>query len=332
MAEDFYKTLGVSKNASQDEIQKAYLKMARKYHPDLNPKDPEGAKKKFQELQTAFETLKDPEKRRQYDQFGPDYERFAGGGNPFGAGGNPFGGGGNPFGGGFSGGGASFSFDDILNAFGGGASAGGGNPFGGGFSGGGNPFGGGRRRRSPAPQKGEDVTATVSVPLATAVLGGTIPVTIRRERGGMVSVDAKIPVGIETGKKIRLRGMGEPGVAGGPSGDVILEVEIAPHPFYSRFGKDLTVKTPITLKEAAFGAKVDVPTPRGTVAVTIPPGATSGTRLRLKGLGVAPDGEKPGDLYVECAVALPKSWSKEDLELLQKLDSDVPNVREKLSF
>ena len=291
MAEDFYKTLGVSKNASQDEIQKAYLKMARKYHPDLNPKDPEGAKKKFQELQTAFETLKDPEKRRMYDQFGPDYERFsAGGGNPFGAGG--------------------------------------GNPFGGG----GNPFGGGRRRRSPAPQKGEDVTATVSVPLATSVLGGTIPVTIRRERGGMVSVDAKIPVGIETGKKIRLRGMGEPGVAGGPSGDVILEVEIAPHPFYSRFGKDLTVKTPITLKEAAFGAKVDVPTPRGTVAVTIPPGATTGTRLRLKGLGVAPDGEKPGDLYVECAVALPKSWSKEDLELLQKLDSDVPNVREKLSF
>ncbi|MBQ7813622.1 MAG: J domain-containing protein, partial [Thermoguttaceae bacterium] len=211
--------------------------------------------------------------------------------------------------------------------FGGGASAGA-NPFGGG----GNPFGGGRRRRSPAPQKGEDVTATVSVPLATAVLGGTIPVTIRRERGGMVSVDAKIPVGIETGKKIRLRGMGEPGVGGGPNGDVILEVEVAPHPFYSRSGKDLTVKTPITLKEAAFGAKVDVPTPRGTVAVTIPPGASTGTRLRLKGLGVAPDGEKPGDLYVECAVALPKSWSKEDLELLQKLDSDVPNVREKLLF
>lgn len=320
MAEDFYKTLGVSKNASQDEIQKAYLKMARKYHPDLNPNDPEGAKKKFQELQTAFETLKDPEKRRQYDQFGPDYERFAGGGNPFGAGGNPFGGG-------FSGGGSSFSFEDILNAFGG-ASAGGGNPFGGG----GNPFGGGRRRRSPAPQKGEDVTATVSVPLATAVLGGTIPVTIRRERGGMVSVDAKIPVGIDDGKKIRLRGMGEPGVGGGPNGDVILEVEVAPHPFYSRFGKDLTVKTPITLKEAALGAKVDVPTPRGTVAVTIPPGATTGTRLRLRGLGVAPDGEKPGDLYVECAVSLPKSWSKEDLELLQKLDSDVPGVREKLIF
>ena len=320
MAEDFYKTLGVSKNASQDEIQKAYLKMARKYHPDLNPNDPEGAKKKFQELQTAFETLKDPEKRRQYDQFGPDYERFAGGGNPFGAGGNPFGGG-------FSGGGSSCSFEDILNAFGG-ASAGGGNPFGGG----GNPFGGGRRRRSPAPQKGEDVTATVSVPLATAVLGGTIPVTIRRERGGMVSVDAKIPVGIDDGKKIRLRGMGEPGVGGGPNGDVILEVEVAPHPFYSRFGKDLTVKTPITLKEAALGAKVDVPTPRGTVAVTIPPGATTGTRLRLRGLGVAPDGEKPGDLYVECAVSLPKSWSKEDLELLQKLDSDVPGVREKLIF
>ncbi len=319
MAEDFYKTLGVSKNATQEEIQKAYLKLARKYHPDLNPNDPDGAKKKFQELQTAFETLKDPEKRRQYDQFGPEYERFAGAGNPFGAGGNPFGGGagGNPFGG-FSSGGASFSFDDILNAFGGG--------------GGGNPFGGERRRRAAASRKGADVTATVSVPLATTVLGGTIPVTIRRERGGMVSVDAKIPVGVENGKKIRLRGMGEPGVGGGPNGDVILEVEIAPHPFYSRDGKDLTVKTPITLKEAAFGAKIDVPTPRGTVAVTIPAGATTGTRLRLKGLGVAVDGAKPGDLYVECAVALPKSWSKEDLELLRKIDADVPDVREKLRF
>lgn len=310
MAEDFYKTLGVSKNATQEEIQKAYLKLARKYHPDLNPNDPDGAKKKFQELQTAFETLKDPEKRRQYDQFGPEYERFAGAGNPFGAGGNPFGG--------FSSGGASFSFDDILNAFGGG--------------GGGNPFGGERRRRAAASRKGADVTATVSVPLATTVLGGTIPVTIRRERGGMVSVDAKIPVGVENGKKIRLRGMGEPGVGGGPNGDVILEVEIAPHPFYSRDGKDLTVKTPITLKEAAFGAKIDVPTPRGTVAVTIPAGATTGTRLRLKGLGVAVDGAKPGDLYVECAVALPKSWSKEDLELLRKIDADVPDVREKLRF
>lgn len=310
MAEDFYKTLGVSKNATQEEIQKAYLKLARKYHPDLNPNDPDGAKKKFQELQTAFETLKDPEKRRQYDQFGPEYERFAGAGNPFGAGGNPFGG--------FSTGGASFSFDDILNAFGGG--------------GGGNPFGGERRRRAAASRKGADVTATVSVPLATTVLGGTIPVTIRRERGGMVSVDAKIPVGVENGKKIRLRGMGEPGVGGGPNGDVILEVEIAPHPFYSRDGKDLTVKTPITLKEAAFGAKIDVPTPRGTVAVTIPAGATTGTRLRLKGLGVAVDGAKPGDLYVECAVALPKSWSKEDLELLRKIDADVPDVREKLRF
>ncbi len=319
MAEDFYKTLGVSKNATQDEIQKAYLKLARKYHPDLNPKDPEGAKKKFQELQTAFETLKDPEKRRQYDRFGAEYERFGGAGNPFGAGGNPFGAGGNPFGG-FSSGGASFSFDDILNAFGGGASAGG------------NPFGGGRRRRSSAPQKGADVTATVSVPLATTVLGGTVPVTIRRERGGMVSVDAKIPVGVENGKKIRLRGMGEPGVGGGAPGDVILEVAIEPHPFYSRSGKDLTVKTPITLKEAALGAKIDVPTPRGTVAVTVPPGATTGTKLRLKGLGVAVGGEKPGDLYVECAVSLPKSWSKEDLELLKKLDSDVPNVREKLRF
>lgn len=318
MAEDFYKTLGVSKNATQEEIQKAYLKLARKYHPDLNPNDPDGAKKKFQELQTAFETLKDPEKRRQYDQFGPEYERFAGAGNPFGAGGNPFGGaGGNPFGG-FSTGGASFSFDDILNAFGGG--------------GGGNPFGGERRRRAAASRKGADVTATVSVPLATTVLGGTIPVTIRRERGGMVSVDAKIPVGVENGKKIRLRGMGEPGVGGGPNGDVILEVEIAPHPFYSRDGKDLTVKTPITLKEAAFGAKIDVPTPRGTVAVTIPAGATTGTRLRLKGLGVAVDGAKSGDLYVECAVALPKSWSKEDLELLRKIDADVPDVREKLRF
>ncbi len=333
MAEDFYKTLGVSKTASQDEIQKAYRKLSRKYHPDVNPDDPETAKKKFQEVQAAFEVLKDPEKRKQYDQFGPEFDRF-GGGNPFGAGGAG-GFGGNPFGaggfrwssppGGNGGGGGGFSFEDIFGMFGAGA------------QGGANPFGGGRsRRRAANPAKGENVSAKIDVPFKTAVLGGTVATTWRSpETGAMSSLDVKIPAGVESGKKIRLRGLGAPGANGGPKGDLILEVVVAPHPFYTRDGKNLRVRVPITLQEAAFGGKVDVPTPSGAViAAKIPAGSTSGTKLRIKGFGVKPakGDETSGDLYVECDVQLPKSWSKSDLELLQKLDATLPDVRAKLHF
>lgn len=333
MAEDYYKLLGVSKNASQDEIQKAYLKLVRKYHPDMNPDDPEGAKKKFQELQQAFETLKDPEKRKQYDQFGEGYEKFAGAN---GSGFNGFSG----FSGGFSGGPGGFhqanvNLDDILNAFRGGMGAGNGSPFGSGFSFTENMGRGGRARRKPAgPVKGANTVSSVVIPLRLAVLGGKLPLAVHDPQTGKTkNVDVTIPVGIESGKKIKLRGMGEPSPNGGQNGDLVVTVTVAPHPYYSREGNDLYLRTPVTLKEAALGGKIDVPTPHGVVGVKIPAGSTTGTKLRLKGFGVRPGkGSADGNLYVVFDVALPKKWSSEDLALLEKMKLDDVDPRQNLTL
>lgn len=327
MAEDLYQVLGVSKNASQDEIQKAYLKLARKYHPDMNPDDPEGAKKKFQELQHAFDTLKDPEKRKQYDQFGENFERFGGAGGGF-QGFNGFGGFSN--GAGFQG---NVNIDDILKVFGGAMGGGmGGNPFGG--AAGGGPFGGrGRSRRSAAPEKGANTASRLLVPFKIAVLGGVMPISVRDPKSGKVkSVDVKIPVGIEAGKKIRLSGMGDPSPNGGPAGDLIVTIDVDTHQFFSRDGDELYVRVPISLKEAAFGGKVDVPTPYGVVSVKIPEGATTGTKLRLKGFGVRRGKGNDGNLYVLFEIVTPKVWDQEDLELLRKMKLQSDNPRDGLTF
>ncbi|MDO4586269.1 MAG: J domain-containing protein [Planctomycetia bacterium] len=343
MAEDYYKILDVPKTATQDDIQKAYLKLARKYHPDMNPDDQEGAKKKFQELQTAFDVLKDPEKRKQYDQFGENFSQFGSAGGqgfngfqggtfrwpPNGSGKNPFDNA-NPFGNG------NINLDDLFGMFGGGAGQGADNP----FSNFGSQTGSGRRRRrAPAPVQGENLTFSVEIPFKTAVQGGKISLNHPDTGGKMESLDIKIPAGIENGKKIRLRGQGNPGSHGGASGDLILEVKIQDHPFFSRKGNNLYVKVPITLKEAALGAKVDVPTPDGLIVVTVPPGSTTGTKLRLKGRGIGskngeatPEGKK-GDLFIDFEVQLPKNWSKNDQELLEKIDSNLtPQVRSGLYF
>lgn len=325
MAEDLYKVLGVSRNASQDEIQKAYIKLARKHHPDMNPDDPEGAKKKFQEVQHAFETLKDPEKRRQYDQFGENYERFGGAGGPgAGFGGFNFGGGN-----GFQG---NINLDDILKAFGGGMGGGafgGGNPFGGG-----GPFGGSRgRARRRAPEKGANATLKLRIPFKTAILGDVYPISARDPKTGkMKTIDVKIPIGIESGQKIKLREMGEPSPNGGPAGDLIVTVEVDGHQYFTRDGSELYVRVPISLKEAALGGKVDVPTPHGLVSIKIPKGTTTGTKLRLKGMGVRPEKGERGNLYALFEVALPKSWTEEDLALLEKMTLDMPNPRDDFKF
>ncbi|MBP5622522.1 MAG: J domain-containing protein [Thermoguttaceae bacterium] len=322
MAEDFYKTLGVSKTASQDEIQKAYLKLARKYHPDMNPDDPEAAKKKFQEVQSAFDVLKDPEKRKQYDQFGENYANFSG------ANGAGF-----DFKG-FSG--ANVNLDDILKSFGMGGMGGGG-PFGAGFSSG--PFNArgrgraGARRKSTGPEKGPNTTSTLKIPFRTSIVGGVVPISIRDLQTGKIkSVDVKVPGGVESGKKIKLREMGDPSPNGGPNGDLILTIDVEPHPFYTRDGLDLRVRVPISLKEAALGGKVDVPTPHGVVSVKVPAGSTTGSKLRVKGFGVRPGKGTDGNLYVVFEVALPQTWSKEDLKLLEKMKLDGSNPREKLAF
>jgi DnaJ-class molecular chaperone len=322
MAEDLYKVLGVSKNASQDEIKKAYLKLARKHHPDMNPDDKEGSKKKFQEVQYAFDVLKDPEKRQKYDQFGQNFENFSGGPN----------GAGFSFSG-FSGG--NVDLDDLLKAFGAGAASfGGANPFGGGgspFGARDHGFGAGTRRRPAGPQKGANMTSSLTIPFKTSIIGGVVPLSIRDpETNKTKSVDVKIPAGIEAGKKIKLREMGAPSPNGGPKGDLILTIDVEPHEFYTRDGKDLRVRVPITLKEAALGGKVDVPTPHGVVGVKIPAGSTTGTKLRIKGFGVRADKGKDGNLYAVFEVATPKKWSKEDLELLEKMKLDDSDPREKL--
>ncbi len=313
MAQDYYKILGVSKNASQDDIQKAYRDLARKYHPDLNQGDPEGAKKKFQEVQEAFETLKDPEKRKQYDQFGSAYRQFGAGGP-----------------GGFNGGttfkwssdgGANFNMDDILRQFTGGG--GGGNPFSG--------FGFGKRSRRPT--KGADSEASIKIPFKTAILGGKMPISVHDPISGKnAQIDLDIPPGSAQGDVVPLKGYGQPGANGGPRGDLLIKLKVEPHPYYTRDGKDLRVTLPITIPEAAQGGKIDVPTPYGTVAVKIPEGATTGTKLRIKGFGARTGKGLDGDLYVVCELHSPKKWRKEDLEKLSSMKLDMPELRSKFEF
>ncbi|MEZ6137786.1 MAG: J domain-containing protein [Pirellulaceae bacterium] len=291
MAQDYYKTLGVSKSATQDEIQKAYRKLARQYHPDLNPDD-KAAQQKFKEIQHAYDVLSEPEKRDMYDQLGPDFEKMGpgGGGNPF-AGGQGFE---QIFGGAGPGG---FQFDgdlgDLFRQFGGAGGPGGG------------------RARSAPPSKGRDLTSELTVPFSTAVLGGQASITVMRA-GKPESIQLKIPPGVDTGKKMRLRGQGEPGPRGGAAGDLIVTLTVASHPFFKRSGSNLELRLPVTVGEAAFGATVDVPTPNGKVALKIPAGSGSGKRLRIKGQGVFSPSGPPGDLFVELQLKLPDSCSTPD--------------------
>lgn len=292
MASDYYALLEVSKTATQDEIQKAYRKLARKYHPDLNPDD-KAAKEKFKDIQHAHAVLSDPEKRKMYDQFGPDFERMGSGG--------PFQGGGPGQG--------SFSFEDLF-----GGSGPGGFQFDGDI---GELFGQFRGRQAPprgrrrsAPAKGNDLTAELTVPFNTAILGGEASIQVTRS-GKNESIQVKIPPGIETGKKMRLRGQGEP-VPNGPSGDLLVTLNVAPHPFFKRSGKNLELRLPVTITEAALGATIDIPTPGGVVALKIPAGSSGGRRLRIKGQGVLSSSGAPGDLYVELQVKVPEHLSSSE--------------------
>jgi curved DNA-binding protein len=322
--EDYYKVLGVGKNASPEEIQKAYRKLARKYHPDLHADDEEKArdraKQQFQKVQQAYDVLSDEKKRNMYDQLGPNFEQM-GGGNPFGAGGNPFGGAdgidlSQIFGGG--GGGGGRGFEDILRQMGGGGPMGGG------------PRGGGRGPQV-APSRGSDIEQEITVPFATAVLGGQHQVSLQRRSGKVDKIDVKIPAGIESGKKIRLRGLGQS--AGGPPGDLLITVKVAPHPNYSRNGLNLHVTVPISLIEAAEGATIDLPTPHGTVSLKVPPGSSSGKSLRLKGMGIKGK-DKSGDLISVLQIMVPGQVSPDDLEVLRRLDDSWDNsaTREKLTW
>ncbi len=320
MAEDYYKILGVERNASAADIQKAYRKLARKYHPDVNPDD-KSAKAKFQELQQAFDVLNDPEKRKLYDQYGSAFEQMGAGAGPGGRGGRATWSTGP--------GGEEVDFSELFGRFGGGAGAGGageyeGNPFG-------DIFGqfrrGGRARRGPQSQelRGADLATELEVPFNTAVVGGQAQISVRRDSGKVETLNVKIPAGIDEGKKIRLRGQGE-SVSGGTPGDILITIHVAPHPWFTRRGNDLEVRVPVTLSEAALGAKVDVPTPRGTIALRIPAGSSSGKKLRIKGHGVTGRDGMAGDLYAEVQIVLPTPLDDECLELLKKLDEHAASA------
>ena len=324
MTDELYQTLELTKNASPEEIQKAYRRLARKYHPDMNREKPDEAKKKFQRIQEAYDTLNDPEKRKFYDQFGvsPDQAGTAGGQGPhqwsFGGGG---GGGGSR--GPFSGR-SGMSLDEVLQMFAGGAGASGMNGMNFGteydFSQYG-PRAGSPRGRGKPTVKGADIETAVTVPFAVAIRGGSVEIRVKRSNGMNETLSVKIPAGIEEGKKIRLNGQGE-SVPSGKPGNLLVTVNISEHPFFSRRGDALYVRLPITLQEAVFGTKVDVPTPKGSVALKIPAGSTTGTKLRMKGFGVKKGkASELGDLFAELVVVLPQNWSDEEKALLQKIKS-----------
>jgi DnaJ-class molecular chaperone len=292
MAEDHYQTLGVPRTASAEDIRKAYRELARKYHPDLHPDD-DAAKEKFKRVQTAFDVLNDQSKREMYDRYGSSFEGVGAGG----PGGGWAGGGRGPFaGGGFGGGeidleslfGGAGGFADMFRGAGGGAGKA--------------PRG---RRRQPQAAGG-DVTARIEIPFALAIAGGKTDVRVDRD-GKAETISVTIPQGLPDGARMRLRGQGLPGSGGGPAGDLLLEVGVAAHPVFSRDGDTLEVMLPVTLAEAIEGAKVDVPTPWGTIALRIPPRTSGGRKLRAAGMGVRHANGAKGDLIAEVQIMLPES-------------------------
>ncbi len=313
--EDYYKTLDVPRSATQAEIQKAYRRLAKKFHPDLH-EDKDTAKQQFQKIQAAYDVLGDEEKRKMYDQFGSQFEQMRGAG-----GGNPFAGQQNPFGGQSSYGGMDI---DLEQMFGGArpekhreAGRGGAGledlfRF---FGRGGEASAGRQPRRETAQPQNLDHEMDITVPFSIAVLGGEHRLAIERGPKQTETITAKIPAGIETGKRIRLKELGNIGPKG-KKGDLFLRVNIAPHPYYRRNGLNLIVMLPVTITEAVLGTKIDLPTPHGTVTLTVPPNSSSGRVLRLKGMGIKTSSSS-GDLLAEVEIVVPEHLNKDQQKALR---------------
>ena len=353
---DYYEVLGVQKGASDDEIKKAYKKLARKYHPDLNRNDPKTAEEKFKEVNEAYDVLKDPQKKAAYDQFGHDAFDPRRGGSA---------GGGNPFGG--AGGFGGFDMNDIFDMFGMG--------------------GGGRRARRQGPERGADLRYDLEISFEEAAFGKEVELSIPREEncptcsgsgaakgssaetcstchgtgqeqvmqrtmfGSMMSsrtcsqchgtgkiikdpckdchgtgrkrvtktIKVNIPRGVDDGQRVRVSGGGEAGVRGGASGDLYVYIFIRPHKLFQRRGNDVLIEIPITFVQASLGDTVQVPTLDGAVDLKVPAGIQTGTVLRIKGKGI-PNlrGSGRGDEHVRVKVTTPQKLSSKQKELLKE--------------
>lgn len=318
---DYYDILGVQRTASADEIRSAYRKLARELHPDVN-KAPDAAKK-FSRVQEAYEVLSDATKRQNYDRFGVA-DPGMGGGPSSGSGGGRRGtytwtnvaGRPGPSPGEFSDFDAGSIFEEIF----GGRSTGDQGPFGspGGF--------GARAKARSKPTKGVDINQALKVSFLEAARGGTRHVRVVRGGSGQ-TIEVTIPMGVADGTKMRVRGAGAPSASGGPPGDLILMVEIEPHEQFRREGLDVLVDLPLTIVEATLGATVQVPTIQGTAEVTVPPGTSSGARLRLRGQGIHTHEKGHGDLYAIVKIMAPRELSEQDRTMLRDLGARLPRVR-----
>ena len=300
LQKDFYKVLGVSKDADEATIKKAYRKLARTWHPDQNKGNPE-AEERFKEIGEAYTVLSNPEQRQQYDAIrSMGAGGFRGGAGGGGASGVNFEDLFGAFGGGnggnvrfsTSGGGAGINLDDILGAFGGAH---------------GSPY-------QQAPQKGEDLHASTRITLKQSLSGVNIKLAVS---GNPMTV--KVPKGIKGGQSVRLRGKGKASINGGSAGDLIVTIHVEEDPVYSREGNDLRMTLPVTFAEATLGANVELPLIDGsTVTVKVPAGSDSGRTLRLKGRGVATK-KGTGDLLATISVVVPKDLTPEQLDSIKSL-------------
>ncbi len=301
---DYYQVLGVNRSAGQDEIQRAYRKLARRFHPDINKEL--GAEERFKDVNEAYEVLSDPKKRARYDRYGAqwrqvpeDYDGPVPGAGPF----NGSGGrrvyvntGGRGYGqAGFGG----VDVDDLLGGLFGGRAGG---------------FGQGAGVSAP----GADIEAEIELSVEDAYTGGRRRITLQTVSGPR-SIDVTIPAGVVDGQRVRLAGQGATGIGGGPRGDLYLIVRLAPHPRYRIEGRDLGVDLPVAPWEAALGANVGVDTPGGRVQVRVPAGSSSGRRLRLRGRGMPNPKGAAGDLYAEVKIVVPARATPQERELWQRL-------------
>lgn len=301
---DYYDVLGVSRSATPDEIKRAYRRLAKQHHPDHN-KDDAGAEERFKEVQTAYGVLSSPEKRARYDQFGHVgvESGTAGGQNVrWTTGGDPI------------------DIGNLSDLFDFGFS--GGQPGHGGSSGFDQFFRGRSRSRKPRqrPKKGRDVEHAVTLTFEQGARGVSLDLPLPASEGVPAQrITVRVPPGVEDGQRIRVRGKGQPGPAGAPPGDLYIACSIKPHPYFERRGSDIYLDVPITLDEAALGARVDLPTLDGVRTVTIPAGTASGTILRLASLGVpAAKGGRRGDQYAVIKIVPPQTLTEEQEDLLAK--------------